>query len=708
MIARTQRIETLRRHSLEHPCKGFRSDEGQLFFYRSWLKNQYASSKILRRAIAKADMLAQSTLVIEDGALVVGRPCYRELEPAEREELDLYLRYTEPALDPHWGQDSHMAIDYEKLLHKGLHGIRAEVCTYRQALDLSEPANLEKEEFYHACLVALDALENYAGRYSRYAAQLAEQCGDPVRQAELLEISRILQRVPMEPAEHFTEAVQSIHFVNFCLEGLYQLGRPDRYLLPYYLADRDKGILTEEEAQQWIDCLCLMYDEYVPSGLAAGFMICGRDKDGRDMTNQLSYMFLDSIDHVRLSYPGIGVCWNPDTPEDILEKSCLLLSKGYSHPAIFNDDLIIRGLTEYGVPYEEACDYVHSTCVEITLCRSSTVWVASPYINLLDPVLELMGLTQDGQYRENPATFEGFIAAYERRLAQIIETQIQDQNRQQMERQKNGGDPFVSCFVNDCLALGKDQDWGGGRYKYIMPSFVGLANLIDSLVSLQKLVYEERRFTLERFGEILKTNYQGQEPLRQEILNRLPKYGNDDDSADYLAQRLTSFICSETVRHKTWFGQQCIPSLFCWIMHDRLGRATGATPDGRWAGFPLGDGSGPAQGREKKGPTASILSSTKWDQHKFIGGVAVNLKFGKSMFTPDALPKMQQVVKTFLERGGFEVQINVVNRETLLAAQKNPEAYQDLVVRIGGYSDYFVRLSPTMQQEVLLRTAHEL
>ena len=134
--------------------------------------------------------------------------------------------------------------------------------------------------------------------------------------------------------------------------------------------------------------------------------------------------------------------------------------------------------------------------MEITLCRSSTVWVASPYINLLDPVLELMGLTQDGQYRENPATFEGFIAAYERRLAQIIETQIQDQNRQQMERQKNGGDPFVSCFVNDCLTLGKDQDWGGGRYKYIMPSFVGLANLIDSLVSLQKLVYEERRFTL--------------------------------------------------------------------------------------------------------------------------------------------------------------------------------------------------------------------
>lgn len=708
MIARTQRIEALRQHSLDCPCKGIRSDEGRLLFDRSWLKHQYASSKILRRALAKADMLAQSTLVIEEGALVVGKPCFRELGPQERQELELYIQYTEPAMDPHWGQDAHMAVDYEKLLQKGLNGIRQEVCGYLEALDLSEPANLEKKEFYKACLVALDGLAQYALRYSQYAAQLAGQCKEPARQAELREISRILQKVPMEPAGHFTEAVQSIHFVTFCLEGLYQLGRPDRYLLPYYLADREEGILTEEEAQQWIDCLCLMYDEYVPSGLASGFMICGRDKNGKDVTNPLSYLFLDSIDHVRLSYPGIGVCWNPDTPEDILEKSCLLLSKGYSHPPIFNDDVIIRGLTHYGVPYEEACEYVQSTCVEITPCRSSTIWVASPYINLVEPVLELMGVTKEGQYQENPGTFEEFLLAYERRLAQVIEAQAREQNRQQMERQKNWGDPFVSCFVNDCLALGKDQDWGGGRYKYIMPSFVGLANLIDSLVSLQRLVYEEGRFTLGQFGEILKNNYQGQEPLRQEILNRLPKYGNDDDQADPLAQRLTEFISSETVRHKTWFGQQFIPSLFCWIMHDRLGRDTCATPDGRGAGFPLGDGSGPAQGREKKGPTASILSSTKWDHHKFIGGIAVNLKFGKSMFTADSLPKMLQIVKTFLQRGGFEVQINVVDRETLLAAQKNPEAYRDLVVRIGGYSDYFVRLSPTMQQEVLLRTSHEL
>lgn len=708
MNVRTERIEKLRKHSLDFPCKGIRSDEGRLLYYRSWLKNQYASSKIVRRAMAKADMLAGSTPVIEEGALVVGKPCYRTLNPQEQQELEFYLKYTEPALDPHWGQDAHMAIDYEKILGKGLNGIRAEVEGYRGALDLLEPANVEKEEFYKACLIALDSLEQYARKYARYAASLADTCQDPARKQELLETSRILNKVPMEPAEHFTEAVQSIHFVTVCLEGLYQLGRPDRYLLPYYLQDLERGQIDEATAQQWIDCLCLMYDEYIPSGLASGFMICGRDKNGKDVTNALSYLFLDSIDHVRLSYPGIGVCWNPDTPEDVLEKSCVLLSKGYSHPPIFNDDVIIKGLTHYGLPYEEACEYVQSTCVEITPCKSSTVWVASPYINLVEPVLELMGVTKEGKFRQNPQTFDDFKEAYRQRLAQVIEQEAIDQNRQQMERQKNHGDPFASCFINDCLVLGKDQDWGGGRYKYIMPSFVGLANLMDSLVSLKQLVYEEKRFTLEEFGEILKNDYAGNEALRQEILNRLPKYGNDDDQVDQLAQELTEFISGETVKHKTWFGQQFIPSLFCWIMHDRLGQVTCATPDGRGKGFPLGDGSGPAQGREKKGPTASILSSTKWDHHKFIGGIAVNLKFGKSMFSQDSLPKMLQIVKTFLQRGGFEIQINVVDRDTLLAAQKNPEAYQDLVVRIGGYSDYFVRLSPTMQQEVLLRTAHEI
>lgn len=720
-MERFPRIEALRRMVLENPCPGVRSEEGSLLYLRAWLQNQQASSKIVRRALAKAAMLAGSTPVIWPGELVVGKPCYRPLTPEEAEELALYNRYSVPAMDPHFGQDAHMAIDYEKLLRLGLDGIAAQIERYRAALDPLRPEDLEKDEFYRACLLSLDGVRQYAGRYAAYARAQAAAEPDPVRRAELEAIADNLAVVPAKPAGGFRQAVQSIHFVTVCLEGLYQLGRPDRYLYPYYLADRAAGVLTDRDALEWLDCLCLKYNEYIPKSLAAGFMICGRDKDGRDVTNELSRLFLETIDHVRLSYPGVSVCWNEDTPPDILRRACELLGCGYSHPPIFNDDVILRGLRSYGVPADEACAYVQSTCVEITVCNSSTVWVASPYINLTAPLLDILGAGQDRQacsFDEfvqhdgcpptQAATFEAFKAAYKDRLRLYLRNAVIEQNRGQMERQKNHGDPLVSCFVNDCLRLGRDQDWGGGRYKFIMPSFVGLANLVDSFLTVDRLVYRDQRYSLSALRDILLQNFAGQESLRQEILMRIPKYGNDNDEADALCREMSEWISEECARYSTWFGARYIPSLFCWVMHDRLGCQTGATPDGRTAGFPLGDGSGPAQGRERCGPTASALSSTKWDHHRFIGGIAVNFKFGKSMCTPATLPKMQTLIETFLRRGGFEIQVNVVDRATLLAAQAHPEQYQDLVVRIGGYSDYFVNLTPSMQQEVLARTEHEL
>ena len=208
---------------------------------------------------------------------------------------------------------------------------------------------------------------------------------------------------------------------------------------------------------------------------------------------------------------------------------------------------------------------------------------------------------------------------------------------------------------------------------------------------------------------MLDCNFEGYEPQRLEFLNRIDKYGNDCDDVDQYTARLTAWIVAECRKYRfNDEGGQLIPSVFCWIMHDIFGRETGASPDGRKAHFPLGDGSGPAQGREHKGPTASILSSTKWNQKPFIGGVAVNMKFSKKLFSEESSVKMTALIKTYLERGGFEIQINVTDRETLLKARETPELYQDLVVRIGGYSDYFVRLSPTMQEEVLMRTEHEL
>lgn len=376
--------------------------------------------------------------------------------------------------------------------------------------------------------------------------------------------------------------------------------------------------------------------------------------------------------------------------------------KGYSHPAIFNDEVISQGLRDYGVPSEEACSYINCTCVEITPVSSSAVWVASPYINLLQPLLDEMESA-------NPAaSFEQLKERVFSRLSEKIRREVAGQNLLQMDRSRQGFDPLVSCFVKDCLARGRDIDQGGARYNWIMPSFVGVANLADSLYTVKELVYTQRRLTLRQFSDILWDNFEHHIALRQEIANRYPKYGNDDDRVDGLVQEITQWIPRELRQYTTYRGDRFIPSLFCWVMHERLGRDTQASPDGRCLGFPLGDGSGPAQGREKEGPTASILSSTKWKHSPFIGGIAVNMKFNKGFFTGESLEKMLQIVKTYLRRGGFEIQLNVVDRETLLQAQQHPEQYKDLVVRIGGYSDYFVNLTPQMQQEVILRTEHQI
>ena len=268
---------------------------------------------------------------------------------------------------------------------------------------------------------------------------------------------------------------------------------------------------------------------------------------------------------------------------------------------------------------------------------------------------------------------------------------------------------LLSCFVNDCLARGMDIEKGGARYNWIMPSFVGMANLIDSLFTILHLVFETGRYTMTELRRIVDSDFEGQEALRQYILNKIPKYGNDIDDVDHYFNRIIEHIVDECTKYRSIHSNaNLIPSVFCWINHERMGVVTGATPDGRKAGFPLGDGSGPCQGRELKGPTASILSSTKWDHAPLIGGVAVNLKFSKATLGTHSLSMLQSLVKTYLKRGGFELQINVTDNAILEKARQHPEQYRDLLVRIGGYSDYFVTLSPEMQAEVMLRTTHSL
>lgn len=700
----SERCEFLRSEILGRSCGSFTSIEGEYYRLRGYMDSRFASD-IHRRGAAKGYELKHATPVIDSRELIVGKPCYRSLTEVERADYDMLRSKAVPAMAPTGGQASHMAIDYAKLLRLGITGIREEINAYRAALDLSEPENIEKDNFYLGCIAALDGLAEYALHYSEYALRLAADETDPVRRRELEEIAAVTSRVPIYPAENFRQALQSVHFVTFCLEGLYQLGRPDRYLIDYYRSDIQKGILTREQALELITCVCLLFNAYIPRGLAVGFMVGGRGPDGKDMTNELTYLFLESIAHTRMIYPGIGLCCNSDTPDDIMELACRLLGEGYSHPAIFNDDIIIKGLMYYGLPYEHACEYIHSTCVEITPCRRSAVWVASPYHNLTQFLLDVIS---DPEIDNICDSYDTLTEMYRQKLGEAVRREAINQNRLQLERRLHGGDPLVSCFVDDCLEKGRDIDNGGALYNWIMPSFVGMSNLADSLMTIRKLIFENNEMSLSDLYNILKDDYKNNETLRQRILNKIDKYGNDADEPDEIVRNITDWILAEVSKYRTYRGDKFIPSLFCWIMHEALGRDTIATPDGRPAGFPFGDGSGPAQGREKNGPTASVLSSTKWEHYPFIGGIAVNLKFAKSVFTDESIHKLMTLIKIYLERGGFEIQINAVDRDVLRDAQAHPENYRDLVVRIGGYSDYFVNIGKNMQEEIILRTEHTI
>ncbi|MDF2686999.1 MAG: putative formate C-acetyltransferase, partial [Clostridia bacterium] len=361
ILTKKERIENLRKHALNtRPSMG--GIEYEYLEAKGWGEGKYAtSSHIARRGYAKKYLLSNALPVIDDNELIVGKYSCRQLTAEEQAEFELLRNYSSAARERYDGQASHMAVDYERLLKKGIKGVLTDIQEYISALDISIPENIAKKEFYIGCRLALEGLKAYAENYSKYAYNLAKNVTDIKRKNELEEIAAILEKVPYNPAKTFREALQSVHFLTFSMVGLYQWGRPDRYLIDYYKNDFENGLITPAEAQELIDCACILYNEYIPGSLAVGLMVGGRDEKGKDITNELTYMFLESIRHVRMIYPGVGLCVNKDTPKELLKLACEILAEGHSHPALFNDEVITKGLCYYGLSPEEACKYIHST-----------------------------------------------------------------------------------------------------------------------------------------------------------------------------------------------------------------------------------------------------------------------------------------------------------------------------------------------------------
>ena len=668
-------------------------DRQLMWFYEAWEREYAQPTTLLRRYAAEAEMIKNLPVFIFDDDLICGRADMRPLNSDERERFE-YLRERNTSNSPQvLGRTGHMGLDFEKLLKLGIEGLLDECDRYEaQIKDDPTLERVQKQEFYKSVRLQLNALLVLEDRYVKEA-----------RARGLDELADIMDRVPRKSARTFHEALQSMHFFSHVLRDLFSCGHPDQYLLEYYRRDLETGVLTEEKALELIDCWNIQYTFYTRKMASISYMIGGRDSQGNPVENELTWLFMQSIEHFRLAYPSVGLAVTPETSEELINYAIDLLSRGLTHPAIFNQDAITNSLVERGVAAEHARLFVHSTCVEITPCYCSGFWATSPYHNLAQILMDMLSEKRDFK---NADELE---EQYRLRVFEEVRKGQELQNLLQIERLRNGGEsPLASCLVKDCLARGKNIDQGGALYNHVLPDFIGASNVIDSLAAIDTLVFKEKRLTLDEYWEILRKNFEGQEALRQYVINRCPHFGNNDQHMDALGVRFYRMLAESCEGYTTIRGGHVYPGAFSFMMHVDMGASTMATPDGRKTGEALNAGSDPVSGRDINGPTASILSTTEWPQVCFPGGIAVNLRLNMRPLDERKRANMRQLIKVFLDRGGFELQINNVSVEELEDAMIHPEAHQNLLVRIGGYSDFFVRQTPEMQKEIIARTYHEL
>ncbi len=676
----TERVEKLREAYQHCPMMVHRLSYAKerrqwLLFRRGWEEHPETDNMILRRAYADAYVVAHMEPVITEGELLVGQPDFSPLTPEEEAEMRRPLSRPIPDVP---GRTDHMSLDFEKLIRLGVNGMIAEIQAKPDA---------DTNPFYLGAVAELQALLTLAERYSQAA-----------RERGMTDVADTLTHVPANPARTFREALQSIHFYSFSLWGLYQAGRVDRYLYPYYRHDIEAGILTVEEAQELIDCFCLLYSTYITACSSVGFMIGGRDRAGNAVENELTWLFLNSIPHTRTADPSIGLCVTEETSPELMTEACRIIGEGCTHPAFYGDKLITESLLTHGHPIEDARDYIHCCCVEITAAAKSAIWTVSPYHNVLKLLLEVL---RESEEAEN---LDAILAQYAVRLRKMVKDGNDQENRWQAYRAENGGEPLrVSCLIDDCIARGKSVNEGGAVYNQIQPDFLGIFNVVDSLAAVETLVFREKSLTLAELNRILADNFAGAEALRERINTSLPHFGNNEPLTNRLARQITEMIAESCEPLTTFRGSVVNPAAFSYNEHIRHGGETGASPDGRLAGEPLCDGTNPVQGHDTEGPTSMLLSTLAWNHAPFLGGIAVNLELAESQAKPAVI---RSLVDSYIAGGGMEIQINVVDKAVLEDAKRHPDKHRNLVVRIGGYSDYFTRLSPALQDEIIARNRH--
>ena len=672
----------------------------------------------------------------------------------------------------------HVTVKYEKVLEVGYEGIIEEVKEELSKCNVADDDYAKRSHFLKSVIQSCEAVIVYANRYAELALNMAKQCNDNVRRNELLEIASNCARVPAKGARSFYEACQSFWFVQMLLQvessgHSISPGRFDQYMYPYYKADIESGKITKEFAQELMDCIWVKLNDlnkvrdagsaegFAGYGLFQNLIVGGQDAGGIDVTNDLSFMAIESSMHVMLPQPSLSIrVWN-GSPHELLIKAAKLTRTGIGLPAYYNDEVIIPSLLNRGLTLADAREYNIIGCVEPQKAGKTDGWHDAAFFNMCRPLElvfsngydkgELVGVeTGDVTKME---TFEEFYDAYKKQMKYCIELLVNADNSIDVAHMERCPLPYLSSMVDDCIKRGKSVQEGGAIYNFTGPQGFGVANMADSLYAIKKLVFDEKKVTLAEYKDALENNYgrglslERVEELTREVIKKLendghtidaevvaqvsatialdsldnhkkakydkllemidevPKFGNDIKEVDQFARDVAYVYTRPLENYKNPRGGQYQAGLYPVSANVPLGAQTGATPDGRLAHTPVADGVSPSAGKDLFGPTAAANSVAKLDHGIASNGTLFNQKFHPSVLAGrTGLEAFVNFIRGYFDQKGSHIQFNVVSRDTLIEAQKNPEKYKTLVVRVAGYSALFTSLSRSLQDDIINRT----
>ena len=628
----------------------------------------------------------------------------------------------------------HTVLD-DKIYGKGMLNFKHEIARASAGLDIAgDPEASDKRSQLRAMDIACDAMILFAQRHADLARERAEEATVPARKAELLKIAEVCRHVPARPPRDFHEALQHYWFCHLGviteLNGwdAFSPGHLDQHLHPFYEQGIAAGTLAPEHARELLEAFFVKFNNHpappkvgvtaAESGTYTDFAninIGGLRRDGSDGSNELSHLLLEIIDEMHLLQPSNNLQLSKRSPESLLKHTLRVVRKGYGFSSIFNVDAVVEEQIRQGKSLEDARAGGCSGCVEVG-AFGKEAYILTGYFNLLK-VLELTlhdGVDpRCGQRLSIPTgtadslrSFDELFDAFERQLSHLVDIKIR--GNQLIERlfAREMPAPFLSVLTDDCIAAGKDYNAGGARYNNTYIQMVGIGSLTDSLAAIKELVFEEAQIGLEELVGALDADFEGQEALRQRLVNKTHKYGNDDAYADEIMVRSFDAAFRVIDGRPTAKGGRYRLEMLPTTCHIYFGSVTGATPDGRRAGRPLSEGISPVQGADRKGPTAVVKSAARMDHIK-TGGTLLNMKLTPSLLEgEEGIGKLAHLVRSYFKLDGYHVQFNVVGAETLRKAKLEPESHRDLIVRVAGYSDYFCDLSTELQEEIITRTEH--